>query len=119
MRHDSQIYTVAALRPGTWAYQGCTLDTAASPAFADAAPQAPFPTDLDATNQCLQACAHGGFAFAGVEDGGACSCSADGPSADAQVAPEAECDSLCPLPGNAGFEFCGGVERMGVFKFVG
>ena len=88
------------------------------PAFADAALQAPFATNLDAVNQCLQACAKLGFGFAGVEDAGACQC-ASSLASDAQAASEAECDSLCPLPGDAGFEFCGGVDRVGVYKFTG
>ena len=115
----SQIYTFPALRPGTWAYEGCTVDTADAPAFSDAALQEPFETTLDAVNQCLQACSRAGFSFAGVEDAGNCQCSGAGLAADAEAAPESECNSLCPLPGNAGFEFCGGVDRVGVYRFTG
>ncbi|KAH9939393.1 uncharacterized protein BXZ73DRAFT_89050 [Epithele typhae] len=114
-----QVYTFPALRPGAWTYLGCTVDTGAAPAFVDAALQEPFASTLDAVNQCLQACARGGFAFAGVEDAGNCQCSGAGVAAGAAAAAEAECDSLCPLPGDAGFEFCGGVDRLAVYKLTG
>ena len=115
----TKVYSFPALRPGTWTYQGCTVDAPATPAFADAVLVPPFATDLDVVNQCLQACARGGFTFAGVENAETCQCSATGVAAGVQKAQEAECNSLCPLPGAAGFEFCGGVERLGVFKFSG
>ncbi|KAI1784063.1 hypothetical protein LXA43DRAFT_1125558 [Ganoderma leucocontextum] len=113
-----QVYTVPALRPGSWAYQGCVVDTAATPAFATSAVQT-VTSNLDLVNQCLQACSHAGFSFAGVENASDCFCSNDGIVAGATTANETDCNSLCPLPGDAGFEFCGGVERLGVFKFIG
>ena len=113
-----QVYTVPALRPGSWAYQGCVVDTTERPAFDTPAPQT-VASNVDLVDQCLQACAHAGFAFAGVENASDCLCSDDGVAAGAAAANETECGSVCPLPGDAGFEFCGGVERLGVFKFVG
>ncbi|KAM5542546.1 hypothetical protein V8D89_004005 [Ganoderma adspersum] len=113
-----QVYTVPALRPGSWAYQGCIVDTTATPAFSTSALQV-VPSNLDLVNQCLQACAHAGFSFAGVENASECLCSNDGIATGAVAANETECSSVCPLPGDAGFEFCGGVERLGVFEFVG
>ncbi|KAI0684331.1 hypothetical protein C8Q76DRAFT_687086 [Earliella scabrosa] len=105
-----QLYTFPALRPGTWAYQGCTVNTVDTPAFAN--PTAlTFDTNLDLVNQCLQACARQGFRFAGVENAETCQCSKGAGPAGMQRTGEAECNSLCPLPGDAGFEFCGGVER--------
>ncbi|KAM5534216.1 hypothetical protein V8D89_012123 [Ganoderma adspersum] len=114
-----QVYTVPALRPGSWAYQGCIVDTAATPAFSTSVLQV-VASNLNLVNQCLQACAHTGFSFAGVENASECLCSNDGITAEAIAANETECSSVCPLPGDAGFEFCGGVERLSsVFKFVG
>ena len=113
-----QVYTVPALRPGSWAYQGCIVDTADAPALASATPQI-IASNLDLVNQCLQACSHAGFAFAGVENASECLCSNEGIAAGATKANETECSSICPLPGDAGFEICGGVERLGVYKFVG
>lgn len=112
------MYTVPALRPGTWAYRGCIVDTADTPALATSALQA-VPSNLDLVNQCLQACTHAGFAFVGVENASECVCSNDGIAAGAMATNETECSLVCPLQGDAGFEFCGGVERLGVFAFVG
>ncbi|TFK85884.1 WSC-domain-containing protein [Polyporus arcularius HHB13444] len=113
-----QVYTFPALRPGAWAYQGCIADTQDTPAFTSTSTQT-FATNLDLVNQCLQACSRLGFSFAGVENADTCQCSNGGITTDAQKVAEAECNSLCPLPGDAGFEFCGGVQRLGVFKFTG
>nr|VWO94152.1 Uncharacterized protein [Ganoderma boninense] len=113
-----QVYTVPALRPGTWVYQGCIVDTAEAPAFNTSALQT-VASNLDLVNQCLQACAHAGFSFAGVENASECLCTNDGIAAGAIAANETECSSLCLLPGDAGFEFCGGVERLAVFEFTG
>ncbi|KAI0364606.1 WSC-domain-containing protein [Pilatotrama ljubarskyi] len=112
-----QVYSFPALRPGSWVYQGCVTDAPATPAFSGATTHT-FASNLDFVNQCLQACAHSGFAFAGVEDASVCQCSSSAPVAAAQTVNEAQCNSLCPLPGNAGFEFCGGVNRLGVYKFA-
>ncbi|KAI0774627.1 hypothetical protein BD413DRAFT_472400 [Trametes elegans] len=114
-----QVYGFPALRPGSWVYQGCVVDGPGAPALPGASVLAFAPATLDLVDQCLQACARGGFAFAGVENGATCQCSESGPGAAAQKADEADCSSLCPLPGDAGFEFCGGVERLGVYKLVG
>ena len=78
-----------------------------------------FASHLDLVNQCLQACARLGFTLAGIENAGQCQCGRAADAAGLHKAAEAECNSLCPLPGNAGFEFCGGVERLGVYKFTG
>ncbi|EIW61145.1 uncharacterized protein TRAVEDRAFT_43972 [Trametes versicolor FP-101664 SS1] len=110
-----QIYTFPALRPGSWAFEGCFVD---APAFT-AVETHTFDTNLDFVNQCLQACARDGFTFAGVEDASVCQCSGAAPVAAATQVDESECSSLCPLPGNAGFEFCGGVDRLGVYSFSG
>ncbi|TBU22765.1 hypothetical protein BD311DRAFT_811247 [Dichomitus squalens] len=88
-----QLYTVPALRPGSWAYQGCIVDTVETPAFATVTLQN-LASNLDL-------------------------CSNEGITAGATKANETDCNSLCPLPGDAGFEICGGVERLGVYKFIG
>ncbi|KAI8989921.1 hypothetical protein BD414DRAFT_414164 [Trametes punicea] len=113
-----QVYGFPALRPGSWAYQGCVEDTLAAPAFS-ASTTHTFTTNLDLVDQCLQACSRAGATFAGVEDAAVCQCSNSGPVPEAQQTDDADCNSLCPLPGNAGFEFCGGVERLGVYKLLG
>ncbi|KAI0677771.1 hypothetical protein C8Q78DRAFT_1066218 [Trametes maxima] len=113
-----QVYSFPALRPGSWAYQGCIADAPATPAFSTFTTHT-FATTLDFVNQCLQACSRDGFTFAGVENANVCQCSGAAPIAAAQKVGDAECTSLCPLPGDAGFEFCGGVERLGVYKLVG
>ncbi|EJF55690.1 hypothetical protein BD309DRAFT_990361 [Dichomitus squalens] len=113
-----QLYTVPALRPGSWAYQGCIVDTVETPAFATVTLQN-LASNLDLVNQCLQACSHAGFSFAGLENASECQCSNEGITAGATKANETDCNSLCPLPGDAGFEICGGVERLGVYKFIG
>ncbi|KAI0721948.1 hypothetical protein C8T65DRAFT_692089 [Cerioporus squamosus] len=114
-----QVYTFPALRPGAWAYQGCIANAPDAPAFTTDTSTQTFATNLDLVNQCLQACSRQSFTFAGVENAGTCQCSNGGIATDAQKVSEAECNSLCPLPGDAGFEFCGGVQRLGVFKFTG
>ncbi|KAI0737847.1 hypothetical protein C8Q80DRAFT_1276257 [Daedaleopsis nitida] len=116
-----QLYSFPALRPGTWTYQGCVVDTPDAPAFAAPTTMNTFSSHLDLVNQCLQACARLGFTLAGVENAGQCQCSraAAAKAGLQKAASEAECNSLCPLPGAAGFEFCGGVERLGVYKFTG
>ncbi|KAI0638689.1 hypothetical protein C8Q77DRAFT_1048387 [Trametes polyzona] len=113
-----QVYSFPALRPGSWVYEGCITDSPAAPAFASSAVRT-FTSNVDFVNQCLQACTHAGFTFAGVENADVCACSNASPVAAAQKVDEAECSSLCPLPGQAGFEFCGGVERLGVYRFSG
>ena len=89
-----------------------------APVFATLAPQI-IASNLDLANQCLQACSHAGFAFAGVLNANECLCSNEGIAVGATKVNETECSSICPLPGNAGFEICDGVERLGVYKFIG
>ncbi|KAI0832925.1 hypothetical protein BC628DRAFT_1309755 [Trametes gibbosa] len=113
-----QVYSFPALRPGSWAYEGCIADTPTAPAFAGPTTNT-FASNLDFVNQCLQACSRAGFPFAGVEGASVCQCSSGAPDAAAPKVDESECSSLCPLPGDAGFEFCGGVERLGVYRFTG
>ncbi|OSC96386.1 WSC-domain-containing protein [Trametes coccinea BRFM310] len=113
-----QVYSFPALRPGSWAYQGCIADSLAAPAFTSSTTHT-FSTNLDLVNQCLQACSQAGATFAAVEDAGVCQCSGSAPVPAAQKVAETACNSLCPLPGNAGFEFCGGVNALGVYKLVG
>ncbi|KAH9884963.1 hypothetical protein C8Q73DRAFT_660561 [Cubamyces lactineus] len=115
-----QVYSFPALSPNSWEYQGCITDAPTAPAFDPASLTThTFATNLDLVNQCLQACARDGAAFAGIENADVCQCSGGAPAAAAAPVSEAECNSLCPLPGAAGFEFCGGVERLGVYKFMG
>ncbi|KAI0295880.1 WSC-domain-containing protein [Multifurca ochricompacta] len=111
-----QIYKSPALPPGAWTLQGCFLDTATSPAFGSPVVHQTFNTNLDLVNQCSNYCAHIGYPFSGVENASDCQCSF-GLDPSAQIRSLSECSSTCPLPAGAGNEFCGGFERLEVYKF--
>ncbi|KAI0684436.1 WSC-domain-containing protein [Earliella scabrosa] len=110
-----QIYKSPALPPGSSTLQGCFVDTPTSPAFGDPIIHQAFASNRDLVTQCIDFCAHRGFPFAGVENGIDCQCSF-GLATGAVRAPDTECNSTCPLAPGAGNEFCGGVQRLQVYK---
>ncbi|KAI0371431.1 WSC-domain-containing protein [Pilatotrama ljubarskyi] len=113
-----QIYKSPALPGGGWALQGCFVDTPASSAFGDPVVHHTFATNLELIDQCIAVCQHIGYPFAGVENGEDCQCSF-GFAPGVQQADESECSTLCPLPPGDGQEFCGGVQRLMVYHYVG
>ncbi|KAI0650915.1 WSC-domain-containing protein [Trametes meyenii] len=113
-----QIYKSPALPGGGWGLQGCFVDTLESPAFGAPVVHHTFATNLELIDQCIDFCQHIGYPFAGVEAGEDCQCSfgfADGVLA----VDDSECNSLCPLPPGDGQEFCGGVQRLMVYRYDG
>ncbi|KAI0296528.1 WSC-domain-containing protein [Multifurca ochricompacta] len=111
-----QIYKSPALPPGAWTLQGCFLDTPASPAFASPVVHHTFDTNLELDLECIQYCEHIGYPFSGVENASDCQCSF-GLAPGAQLRSQDECNSICPLPPGEGNEFCGGFQRLAVFKY--
>ncbi|KAI0079478.1 WSC-domain-containing protein [Panus rudis PR-1116 ss-1] len=111
-----QVYKSPALPPGSFTLQGCFIDTPSSPTFGEPIMHHLFPSNLDLISQCTQFCQHIGYPFAGVENAHDCQCSF-GFADDAQIAPSTDCSSVCPLPAGAGNEFCGGVQRLMVYKY--
>ncbi|KAI0737740.1 WSC-domain-containing protein [Daedaleopsis nitida] len=111
-----QIYKSPALAPGAWALQGCFVDTALAPAYRSPVVHHTFASNLDLVDQCINFCEHIGYPFSGVEDANDCQCSFGLNTATVQ-APEDECNSTCPLPPGAGNEYCGGVQRLQVYKY--
>ena len=114
-----QIYKSPALPGGGWTLQGCFLDTPTAPAFASPVQHHTFPTNLDLVFQCVVRCQRVGLPWAGVENAEDCQCSGAGLGAGAVRVGLEECDSLCPLPPGAGNQYCGGFERLMVYKYVG
>ncbi|KAI1791075.1 WSC-domain-containing protein [Ganoderma leucocontextum] len=112
-----QIYKSPALAPGGWALQGCFVDTSSTPAFA-APVHTTFASNLDLIDECINYCTHIGMPFSGVEDASDCQCSF-GYAGGVVQAPETDCNSTCPLPPGDGDEYCGGVQRLMVYKYQG
>ncbi|KAM5542444.1 hypothetical protein V8D89_003903 [Ganoderma adspersum] len=112
-----QIYKSPALAPGGWGLQGCFVDTPLLPAFS-AAVHTTFASNVDLVEQCINYCTHIGMPFAGVENASDCQCSL-GLTAGVTGVPESECNATCPLPPGEGSLFCGGVERLIVYKYQG
>lgn len=52
-----------------------------------------------------------------MEDGSDCQCSF-GFAPGAEITSEDDCNSLCPLPPGEGQEFCGGFQRVMVYKYA-
>ncbi|KAH9854861.1 WSC-domain-containing protein [Lenzites betulinus] len=113
-----QVYKSPALPLGASNLQGCFVDTPATPAFGAPVVHHTFATNLELVTQCIEFCGHIGYTFAGVEAGEDCQCSF-GLAPGALVTDESECNSLCPLPPGDGQEFCGGVERLMVYRYQG
>ncbi|KAI0291644.1 WSC-domain-containing protein [Multifurca ochricompacta] len=111
-----QIYKSPDLGPGSWTLRGCYLDTAASPAFGSPLVHHTFDTNLDLITQCVDYCGHLGYPWSGVENATDCQCSF-GLTPGAQLRPQSECNSLCPLPPGEGNEYCGGFQRLEVYQF--
>lgn len=114
----TQVYKSPALPLGASNLQGCFVDTPATPAFGAPVVHHTFATTLELVTQCIEFCGHIGYPFAGVEAGEDCQCSF-GLAPGALVTDESECNSLCPLPPGDGQEFCGGVERLMVYRYQG
>ena len=74
-----------------------------------------FATNLDLGEQCVRYCTHIGMPFSGVENASDCQRSL-GYASGVVGARESECNSTCPLNG-ARKEYCGGVQRLIVYKF--
>ncbi|KAI0658660.1 WSC-domain-containing protein [Cubamyces menziesii] len=111
-----QVYKSPALPGGGWALQGCFVDTPTTPAFLTPVHQS-FSTNLEFIDQCVDYCQHIGHPYAGVENGEDCQCSY-GYAPGAEYADESECSTLCPLPPGEGQEYCGGVQRLMVYKYA-
>ncbi|KAH9884928.1 hypothetical protein C8Q73DRAFT_718504 [Cubamyces lactineus] len=111
-----QVYKSPALPGGGWALQGCFVDTPTTPAFLAPVHQS-FSTNLEFIDQCIDYCQHIGHPYAGVENGEDCQCSY-GYASGAEYADESECSTLCPLPPGEGQEYCGGVQRLMVYKYA-
>ncbi|EIN04664.1 hypothetical protein PUNSTDRAFT_20976, partial [Punctularia strigosozonata HHB-11173 SS5] len=93
---------------------GCYVDTASSPALSNAIAPVSFTNNTDLVSQCVDYCDTLGYPYAGVEDAVDCQCGLS-LSGGAESVDQSQCNSTCPLPGDAGREFCGGVQRMQLY----
>lgn len=116
-RRQQQIYKSPALAPGGWGLQGCFVNTPLLPAFS-AAVHTTFASNVDLVDQCISYCTRIGMPFAGVENASDCQCSL-GLTAGVTGVPESECNATCPVPPGEGSLFCGGVERLMVYRYQG
>jgi hypothetical protein len=78
-----------------------------------------FADNTDLVGQCIDYCENLGYVYSGVENASDCQC-ASALAGGVTFVDESECNSLCPEPaGVPGQEFCGGVERLMVYHYVG